>query len=95
MKKAIVIAMIIVFACGMMPTISQAREPGGGMGFLVGCCFGLRTGAAWNEGKDLFWRDWGTIIPVFGYVVMIMNGIDSSKGMTTADLSAKYGSQYY
>ena len=75
--------------------VSAASGQGGFMGFLVGCCFGIRSGAAYNDGKDLHWREWAQIIPIAGLVVAIMNGVDGMGGITTSELAAQYGSTYY
>ena len=65
------------------------------MDFLVGCCFGVRSGAAYNDGKDLHWREWTLLIPFVSIVVSIMNGVDAMNGMTTKDFAAKFGATYY
>ncbi len=65
------------------------------MGFIVGCCFGIRSGAAYNDGKDLHWREWATIIPIAGLVVAILNGLDGMNGLATKDMAAQYGANFY
>ena len=55
----------------------------------------MRSGAAYNDGKDLHFREWCTILPYVGVVFSIWNGIDSAQGKTTADLAAQYGASYY
>lgn len=65
------------------------------MGFLVGCCFGIRSGAAYNDGKDLHWREWAQIILIAGLVVAILNGLDGMNGLTTKDMAAQYGANFY
>lgn len=78
------------------PSLTEAYEGRGGFGgFLVGCCFGLRTAAAYNEGKDLHFRDWGQLIPIVGTVLVIWDGVQGYQGITTSDLAAEYGSNYY
>jgi hypothetical protein len=62
---------------------------------LVGCCFGIRTAGAYNEGKDLHFRDWGRIIPVVNIVLAIWDGIEGAQGITTSNLQAQYGAQYF
>lgn len=64
---------------------------GGGMGFVAGCCFGIRAGAAYNDGKDIHWREWLTLVPG----VAIWNGIEAAKGMQTSDYVKAYGSAFY
>ena len=55
MKKILAIA--LVAAIFMAAPAAQAREAGGLAGGIVGCCFGVRTAAAWNEGKNLDIRE--------------------------------------
>lgn len=64
---------------------------GGALGFVAGCCFGIRSGAAYNDGKDIHWREWLTLVPG----VCIWNGIEAAKGMQTADYVKAYGSAFY
>lgn len=78
-----------------MPVASQATERGGVGGFLVGCCFGVRTAAAYNEGKDLHFRDWAVIIPYAGVIFSIWNAVDGAQGITTAQLRQQYGATYF
>ncbi|MDD2239041.1 MAG: hypothetical protein PHO14_09810 [Kiritimatiellae bacterium] len=91
---ASLLVVMMVFLC-CAPAVSAGNGPGGFMGFLVGCCFGIRSGAAYNDGKALHWREWGMIIPFVGIVVAIMNGLDGMNGMTTADMAAQYGANFY
>ncbi len=93
MKKTLaclMIAMLVLLA--VAPATSAGSGDGGPMGFFIGCCFGIRSGAAFNDGKDLHWREWGTLIPV---VVAIMNGLDGMNGLTTKDMAAQYGANFY
>ena len=96
MKKLVaglMIAMLVLLA--VAPAASAAGGRGGFMGFIAGCCFGVRAGAAYNDGKDLHFREWCTIIPYVGFVFSIWNGIDSAQGKTSADLASQYGASYY
>jgi hypothetical protein len=97
MKKLVAGFLVVLFVLmAIAPAASAANaEKGGFLGFIVGCCFGVRSGAAYNDGKDLHWREWGTLIPIFNWVVGIMNGIDGMNGLTTKDMAAKYGATYY
>ncbi len=96
MKKIVASLMIVLFVMmAVAPMASAADEKGGFLGFIVGCCFGVRSGAAYNDGKDLHWREWGTLIPIFSLVVGIMNGLDAMNGHTTKDMAAQYGANYY
>ncbi len=68
-------------------------DRGGVMGFIAGCCFGIRAGAAYNDGKEIHWREWiGLIIPI---VPMLWNGFEGANGMTTKDYLEKYGATFY
>ena len=96
MKKIIASLLVALFVLtSFAPAVSAAGEKGGFMGFLVGCCFGIRSGAAYNDGKDLHWREWALLIPFVGWVVAILNGIDGANGVTTKELAAKFGATYY
>lgn len=93
--------MLAVLMTGLLlgtATISSAAAPegrGGLMGFIAGCCFGIRSGGAYNSGKEIHWREWVTLIPVANIVFAIWNGIDGANGMQTSDYAAKYGSAFY
>jgi hypothetical protein len=89
----LLIALMVLLS--IAPAVSAASGQGGFMGFLVGCCFGIRSGAAYNDGKDLHWREWALLIPVAGLVVAIMNGLDGMNGLTTKDMAAQYGANFY
>ena len=56
------------------------------MGFIAGCCFGVRSGSAYNDGKELHWREWGMYIPLFNIYVWIWNGIEGANGVTSKEL---------
>ncbi len=78
------------------PSLTEANERSGGIGgLLVGCCFGVRTAGAFNEGKDLHFREWARIIPYVGAVFAIWDGIEGAQGMTTSQLQQNYGALYY
>ncbi len=73
------------------PAINENR--GGLMGFIAGCCFGMRAGAAYNDGKEIHWREWiALIVPI---VPPVWNGIDGANGMTSEDYVRKYGGTFY
>jgi hypothetical protein len=95
MKLIASLLIVLMVALAVAPAVSAGEGKGGFMGFLVGCCFGLRSGAAYNEGKDLHWREWALIIPFAGIVVAVMNGLDGMNGMGTSDLAAQYGANFY
>ena len=71
----------------------QAQEQrGGAMGFVAGCLFGLRAAAAYNEGKEIHWREWArALFSPFA----IWDGIDGAKGVTSSSLAEMYGAQFY
>ena len=97
MKKTIASLLVLLFVLfSVAPAASAAGSGQGGfMGFIVGCCFGIRSGAAYNDGKDLHWREWALIIPIAGLVVAILNGLDGMNGLGSKDMAAQYGSNFY
>ncbi len=96
MKKVIggVLAALMI-QLTLAPVASASSGRGGFMGLVAGCCFGIRAAAAYNDGKDIHWREWCQVIPYVGLVFAIWNGIDGANGVTTADLTARYGATYY
>lgn len=98
MQKCRHLIIVAALAVMMASTSVQAQlAPGrAGMGgFFVGCCLGLRTGVAWNEGKQLHWREMVRFIPYVGAVIGIWDGIECAQGLTSADLQQRYGSMFY
>lgn len=95
MRKMIVSMLMAVMLMTTVASAAPASGRGGFMGFLGGCCFGLRCGQAYNEGKDIHWREWCRLIPLVGTVIGIWDGVDCANGKTTADFATQYGSQYY
>jgi len=89
------VASTLLLAVPMQAQAQAASGRGGPIGFVVGCCFGVRTAAQWNEGKDLHFRDWGRIVPYVGAVFAIWDGIEGAQGTTTATLQTTYGLQYF
>ncbi|MCA1808229.1 MAG: hypothetical protein LC725_02025, partial [Lentisphaerae bacterium] len=73
----------------------QRERRGGLMGFIAGCCFGIRAGGAYNDGKEIHWREWVMLIPVANFVFAIWNGIDGANGTTTSDYATQYGTAFY
>lgn len=78
-----------------IPMASEASQRGGIGGLLVGCCFGVRTAAAYNDGKNLHFRDWAVILPYVGVVFAIWNAVDGAQGVTTTELQQRYGAMYF
>ena len=97
LSKRFVAAFMAVLLVGLFAaeTAQAGSGRGGPLGLVIGCCFGARTAAAYNEGKTLHWRDWGSLIPVFSIVVWVMDGIDGYQGVTTQDYAEQYGSQFF
>ncbi len=93
--SVLVLAGSLLMAVPMQTQAQAASGRGGLIGFVVGCCFGLRTVGQFNEGKDLHFRDWGRIIPYVGAVFAIWDGIEGAQGTTTTSLQATYGAQYF
>jgi hypothetical protein len=92
------------------PKVQPAKDKRGGIAaFLVGCCFGIREGTEWNEGKQLHWREWVwmplialTPIPYLGFVFgaassvfHIWDGVQCAQGMTAHQFAEKYGTNWY
>jgi hypothetical protein len=96
MRKLLVVAlaaMVLMGTVGSSTAINTQR--GGLMGFIAGCCFGIRTGAAYNDGKEVHWRQWCRLIPYVNIVFAIWDGVDGTNGMQTKDYASKYGSVFY
>lgn len=96
MKKIIICGLAALMLSFSVNTASALNENRGGlMGFIAGCCFGIRAGAAYNDGKEIHWREWVMLIPYANIVFVIWNGIDGANGMSTANYALKYGSAFY
>ncbi len=97
-KSVIVLLALTLVMCSWASTGTAAEvAPGrGGIGgFFVGCCLGVRTGALWNEGKDLHWREYVRFVPYVNYVFGIWDGIECAQGITTEELQSRYGANFY
>ncbi|MCX6993649.1 MAG: hypothetical protein NT011_10975 [Kiritimatiellaeota bacterium] len=94
MRKWIVSLMVGMLLVGSTLTASAMNENRGGlMGFIAGCCFGMRAGADYNDGKEVHWREWiSLIIPI---IPPVWAGIDGANGMTTDEYVKKYGSTFF
>lgn len=95
--KFVAIFLVVLMACfSFAPAAVAAERASGGLeGFLIGCCFGIRSAAAHNDGKDLHWREWIRLIPLANIVGMVFDAVDGMNGMTTANFADQYGSNYY
>ncbi|HBA85448.1 MAG TPA: hypothetical protein DCZ95_15285 [Verrucomicrobia bacterium] len=92
MKKLIAGLLIAVFLLGAVEsTMAATTGRGGFMGFIAGCCFGVRAAGAYNDGKNIHWREWLSLIIVGN----IWDGIEGAKGVTSSDLVTRYGATYY
>ncbi|MDD2235703.1 MAG: hypothetical protein PHP44_13380 [Kiritimatiellae bacterium] len=94
-RKTMAVLMVAVMLLGMGQAVQAGTARGGVVGFFAGCCFGIRCGGDYNEGKDIHWREWGRLIPFVGTVLAIWDGIDGAQGVTTADYAEQYGSIYF
>ena len=97
MKKTLILLAAVMLSLNVFAqnTVTIQKGRGGAMGFISGCCFGIRSAGAYNDGKEIHWREWVLIVPVVGAVFAIINGVEGAQGITTADLAAQYGSTYY
>lgn len=97
MKKVLACLLVVAFLMGSVTVASAAQGTGRGgvMGFIAGCCFGIRAGGAYNEGKEIHWREWVGLIPYVNIIFYIWNGVDGANGVSTKDYAAKYGAIYY
>ena len=96
MKKIAGLVLVLTIVASILtPMSAQAantdKAPGGMPAFFIGCCFGLRVGTQWNEGVDLHWREWATLIPGFN----IWNGIDCASGMTGHEFAEQHAADWY
>ena len=90
---SLMVGLLLLCAAGTSSALNENR--GGMMGFIAGCCFGMRAGADYNDGKEIHWREWVLIIPVANIFFAIWNGVDGANGMTTADYTKAYGSSFF
>jgi len=99
MRKVVVFCLLAALFAGFCPTKAEAadtrREPGGAPAFLIGCCLGLRVGLEWNEGADVHWREWCSLIPGVSAVMAVWSGIDCANGMTAHQWAEQNGANWY
>jgi hypothetical protein len=84
---AAVLLAVMLLSPVAVQSAKAATEPGGFPAFFFGCCFGLRVGSEWNEGREVHWRE----VPIF----FLWNGIDCYNGMTSKDFAKKYWTNWY
>jgi hypothetical protein len=87
------VAGLLLLAAPSVRAVNPDR--GGVMGFIAGCCFGMRAGGAYNDGKEIHWREWVLLVPYVNIVFSVWNGIDGANGISTADYASRYGALYY
>jgi hypothetical protein len=95
MKRRLVLGVGALLLAAAPFSHAAPEGRGGVMGFIAGCCFGIRSGGAYNSGKEIHWREWGRLIPIANIVLAVWDGIDGANGMTTSDYAKKYGSAFY
>ena len=99
MKKVVASLVVGLFVLMAVAPAANAADKGKGrggfMGFIAGCCFGVRAGNAYNDGKELHFREWVLLIPIAGLVVAVMNGLDGMNGLPTKDMANQYGANFY
>ncbi|MCO5045862.1 MAG: hypothetical protein M9963_10175 [Kiritimatiellae bacterium] len=97
MKRAMIMvaAGALMLSLNVTPASAVNESRGGLMGFIAGCCFGIRAGGAYNSGKEIHWREWVRLVPIASIVCSIWDGIDGANGMETSDYAKKYGSAFY
>lgn len=96
MKKLVALMMTgIVLSTASVSPAAMPEGRGGLMGFIAGCCFGIRSGGAYNSGKEIHFREWIRLVPIANIVFAIWDGIDGANGMTTSDYAKKYGAAFY
>lgn len=93
--KKIAMLLVVLMALFAITPATMARDNGGLAGGIIGCCFGVRSAAAYNDGKDLHWREWIRVIPFASIVGVVFDAVDGMNGTNTANLASQYGSNYY
>lgn len=90
MKKYLTLAIVAALLAVSAPVQAAQREAGGPVAGLVGCCFGMRTAAAWNDGKQLSIRD---ILDLL-WIGRIWSAITAWGGTTASEMHSSEP-QYY
>ncbi|MGI6495172.1 MAG: hypothetical protein ACOX5G_03635 [Kiritimatiellia bacterium] len=90
MKKSLCLA-IAGAVLALAPMAQAAERVSGGLaGGAVGCCFGMRTAAAWNDGKKLHIHD---ILDLL-WIGRIWSAIEGYGGTSTSDLHGEFPSYF-
>ena len=79
MKKILAIVLAMAIFAAAPAAQAKAAE---GRGGIVGCCFGIRTAAAYNEGKSINIREWLQLI----WIGNVWAAFEGYSGTTTSDL---------
>lgn len=100
MKRIVAWVLVVTLIAGISTTssfaqVSATKGRGGLLGFIAGCCFGIRCAAAYNDGKEIHWREWCRLLPYINIVFAIWDGIDGANGVTSSELVQRYGVAFY
>ena len=93
--KWLSILLVVVLLLGVMPVQAGAQGRGGFMGFIAGCCFGIRAGLDYNDGSEIHWREWCRLIPYAGIIFALWDGVDGYQGKTRSDFVSQYGDSFF
>ena len=93
--KVIAMLLVALMVLVSFAPAAMARGNNGLAAGIIGCCFGVRSAAAYNDGKDLHWREWIRVIPFISIVGVVFDAVDGMNGTSTSDLATQYGSNYY
>lgn len=91
MKKLLIAALAAATIAMAVPSTATAADNhnGGVVGGIIGCCFGIRAAADYNDGKDISVREWLRIVPIANLVVAILDTADGYSGVTRSQLHAE------
>ena len=90
MKKLILASLAAAALVMAVPSATAAdNHKGGVVGGIIGCCFGLRAAADYNDGKDISVREWLRIVPFVNIVIAVLDTADGYRGVTRSQLHAE------
>ena len=96
MKKLIIAVCVLALLASVAPSLAKPVKGRGGVpAFFVGCCWGIREGSEWNEGKDLHWREWCRLVPLINFVIAVWDGYECYQGITSKEFAQQYGTNWY